>query len=221
MAGLRLRLAPGWKTYWRAPGDAGIPPRFDWGASRNVTEVVPHWPVPHVFDLNGLRTIGYKGEVVLPLEVRVSGAGPARLEGVVDLGVCDEICIPVSVSVSADLPMGEGAGSAAIRAALAQEPADMGGPKATCRLDPLPDGMRVTATLALPAIASDETAVVELADPSVWVSEATSQRKGDRLTVAAELVPASAGAFAVARDALRFTVLGGGRGVEVLGCSAG
>ncbi len=221
MAGLRLTMAPGWKTYWRAPGDAGIPPRFDWKGSRNVAGVIPHWPVPRVFDLGGLRTIGYKGEVVLPLEVRVTGDGPARLEGQIDLGVCEEICVPVSVSVSADLAAGEGAGSPAIRSALAQEPAAGGAPKAVCRLQPLPDGMRVTATLTLPAVSGSETAVVELADPSVWVSEAVTERHGDRLTVAADLVPASAGAFAVARDHLRFTVLGGGRGVEYRGCDAG
>ncbi|MCX8508161.1 MAG: protein-disulfide reductase DsbD family protein, partial [Rhodobacteraceae bacterium] len=36
MAALRLTMAPGWKTYWRAPGDAGIPPRFDWTGSANL-----------------------------------------------------------------------------------------------------------------------------------------------------------------------------------------
>ena len=44
MAALRITLAPGWKTYWRAPGEAGIPPRFDWTGSDNLSAVTVHWP---------------------------------------------------------------------------------------------------------------------------------------------------------------------------------
>src|SRR6056297_1113481 len=58
MAALRLTLAPGWKTYWRAPGDAGIPPAFDWSGSRNLKGVAFHWPAPDVFQSYGIRTIG-------------------------------------------------------------------------------------------------------------------------------------------------------------------
>ena len=59
MAGLSLQLAPDWKTYWRAPGEAGIPPLFDWSGSTNVQSVRVHWPSPVVFHLNGMQTIGY------------------------------------------------------------------------------------------------------------------------------------------------------------------
>ena len=69
MAALELALAPGWKTYWRAPGDAGIPPSFDFSASTNLKSVRFHWPRPAVFDLNGMQTIGYHDHLVLPIEV--------------------------------------------------------------------------------------------------------------------------------------------------------
>ena len=64
IAGLRITLAPGWKTYWRAPGDAGIPPIFSFTGSQNIQAVAPHWPVPEVFDSNGVQTIGYHDGVV-------------------------------------------------------------------------------------------------------------------------------------------------------------
>ena len=56
MAAVELQLAPGWKTYWRSPGDAGIPPTFDWSGSDNVRSVRIHWPAPLVFDANGMQT---------------------------------------------------------------------------------------------------------------------------------------------------------------------
>ncbi|MEM9552608.1 MAG: protein-disulfide reductase DsbD domain-containing protein, partial [Pseudomonadota bacterium] len=59
MTALRLTLADGWKTYWRAPGDAGIPPSFNWRGSRNVGEVAITWPTPQVFNDYGMRSIGY------------------------------------------------------------------------------------------------------------------------------------------------------------------
>lgn len=60
MAGLMLTLTPGWKTYWRAPGDSGIPPVFSWDGSKNLDDVTVLYPVPQVFHDGGGRTIGYK-----------------------------------------------------------------------------------------------------------------------------------------------------------------
>ncbi|MFC7705705.1 protein-disulfide reductase DsbD domain-containing protein [Plastorhodobacter daqingensis] len=69
MTALHIELAPGWKTYWRAPGEAGIPPEFGWAGSVNLQDVRLHWPRPIVFDQNGMRSIGYDGTLVLPIEV--------------------------------------------------------------------------------------------------------------------------------------------------------
>ena len=100
MAALHLVLAPGWKTYWRAPGESGIPPQFDWTGSQNIADAIFHWPKPEVFDLNGLRTIGYKGELVLPIELRpVVADAPMLAKAQIDLGVCDEICIHMQVDI--------------------------------------------------------------------------------------------------------------------------
>jgi DsbC/DsbD-like thiol-disulfide interchange protein len=84
-AALRLTLAPGWHTYWRSPGEAGIPPRFDWTGSRNLTSVALHWPQPQIFDQNGLRTLGYEGDVILPIDVTAAADGPVTLNTTIEL----------------------------------------------------------------------------------------------------------------------------------------
>src|SRR5262245_25804867 len=68
-AGVELRLGTGWKTYWRYPGDSGVPPRFDFSKSTNVKSVTVQWPAPHRFSDESGASIGYKGGVLLPLDV--------------------------------------------------------------------------------------------------------------------------------------------------------
>lgn len=106
-AGLEFVLADGWKTYWRSPGDAGLPVTVDWSESENVAAVDFGWPVPHRFSLFGLETFGYGGRVIFPLTVRPETPGlPVALRGRVDYLVCEEICIPHSAEVGLDLPAG-------------------------------------------------------------------------------------------------------------------
>lgn len=92
MTALRIRLDPGWKTYWRAPGEAGIPPRFDWSGSRNIASVRFHWPAPQVFRQNGMRALGYQGELILPIELVPSVPGGAiTMRTEVELGICEDV----------------------------------------------------------------------------------------------------------------------------------
>src|SRR5215213_8372431 len=58
-AGLQIKLGPGWKTYWRYPGDSGVPPRFDFSRSENLGELSVLWPAPHRFTDDGGTSIGY------------------------------------------------------------------------------------------------------------------------------------------------------------------
>lgn len=220
MAGLRLTLAPGWKTYWRAPGDAGIPPQFDWSASGNMKAVDTYWPRPKVFRQNGMRTIGYENEVVLPLELTPASPGtPITLRGRMELGVCHDICMPMALELRADLPARPN--PEPIRAALAARPinaAQAGVGRVTCTVEPLTDGLRLTAEIALPPMGGDEVAVVELRDPAIWVSEPQVAREGNRLIAVADLVPESAAPFALDRSSVRITLLAGQKAVDIQGC---
>lgn len=105
-AGIVVDMDGGWKTYWRSPGDGGIPPSFNWQRSRNVAVVEVQFPLParHT-DASG-EAFGYFGRVVFPLLVRVQDAAkPAVLGLDMFLGVCKEVCIPVNIEAS--LPLGE------------------------------------------------------------------------------------------------------------------
>ena len=108
-AGLHVELEPGWKTYWRSPGEVGLPPELDWSGSRNVADVAMHWPAPTRFTAFEIENFGYAEEVVFPLEVALERPGePVRLEVEANLLVCSDICVPETLSVSLDLPSGGG-----------------------------------------------------------------------------------------------------------------
>ncbi|MFN3281549.1 MAG: protein-disulfide reductase DsbD domain-containing protein [Tabrizicola sp.] len=223
MAALDLRLAPGWKTYWRSPGDAGIPPSFDWSGSENVRSVRLHWPAPDVFQVNGMQTIGYHDRLVLPVEVTPEDpARPIRLRVRMDLGVCDEICMPATVELGSDLAA-PGAPDDAIRSALARRAAtaqEAGVTRVACRIEPIADGLRITARVGLPDPGLPEVVAFETADSQVWVAEAVTERRGGELVSSTELVPPSGAPFALDRSQITMTILAAGRAVEVRGCPA-
>jgi len=224
MAAIRLTLAPGWKTYWRAPGEGGIPPEFDWRGSQNVAGLRLHWPVPEVSDQGGMRSFVYHDTVVIPVELTLSS--PDRmtvLAGSVDLGVCDEICLPVTLGFGADLP-DAGARDGAIVAALVDRPlteAEAGVGAVTCSVTPMDHGILVTARMTLPSAGGEEAVVIEASDPQIWVSPTEIMRAGGVLTASAQMIHVSGAGFALDRGAVRFTVLGRDHAVDITGCTAG
>jgi len=121
LAGVEITLAEGWKTYWRMPGDAGVPPTFDWGGSTNVGALDVLYPAPVRLPEPGAESIGYKRSVIFPVEVVPQDAGrPVELRLAMEFGVCRDICIPAEAKLSLTLGPAEMTGepSAAIRAAL-------------------------------------------------------------------------------------------------------
>jgi DsbC/DsbD-like thiol-disulfide interchange protein len=94
-AGVELRLSDGWKTYWRYPGDSGVPPEFDFSKSENVKSVSILWPAPHRFTYDGGASIGYKGDVIFPVHVVPDDpARPATLRLTIAYAVCEKLCVP-------------------------------------------------------------------------------------------------------------------------------
>jgi suppressor for copper-sensitivity B len=104
--GLEMRLAPGWKTYWRSPGDAGLSPTIDWAGSTNFTDATLRFPAPFRFTLFGLETYGYDGHVIIPIAARSEGPGETRVRAGVDVLVCETLCIPYRADLTLDLPAG-------------------------------------------------------------------------------------------------------------------
>jgi DsbC/DsbD-like thiol-disulfide interchange protein len=97
LGGIAIQLQPGWHTYWRTPGDSGVPPRFDFSRSDNVEAVTVLWPAPKKFDDGaGGTSLGYKHQIVLPLRIAAKDANkPVTLRADINYAVCEKICIPV------------------------------------------------------------------------------------------------------------------------------
>jgi len=122
-AGIEIRLKPGWHTYWRYPGDAGVPPRFDFGASRNVKTLSILWPAPRRIREQGLSVIGYTNDVILPLAVVPQDrAAPVLLRLNIDYAVCETLCVPQQGSAQLFLAAGPSSRDSALAAASSRVP---------------------------------------------------------------------------------------------------
>jgi DsbC/DsbD-like thiol-disulfide interchange protein len=144
LGGIAFQLQPGWHTYWRNPGDSGVPPRFDFSKSENVEAVTVLWPAPTRFaDGAGGTSLGYQKQVVLPLRIVAKNADkPVTLRAEINYAVCEKICIPVEAS--AELPFTSVASTedSALSAALdtVPKPATVGDPNPLTIRDVKRDG---------------------------------------------------------------------------------
>ncbi|WP_136648613.1 protein-disulfide reductase DsbD domain-containing protein [Paracoccus aeridis] len=211
---MRLVLEPGWKTYWRSPGDSGMPPGFDWSGSTNLAAAEPQWPRPEVILSDGDRTLGYHDELVLPFQVRPQGPGPVALDVTVTLGLCENVCVPATLRLTAS--DAAGGPDPRIGQALALVPA-VSTVRPACRLADISDGVRLSA--ALPDLPGDPAVAMELAEDGIWVSQPDLARAGGRLTATADFVPPAAAPFPLDPAKLRVTVIGDGNAVEYRGCA--
>jgi DsbC/DsbD-like thiol-disulfide interchange protein len=111
-AGLELTLEDGWKTYWRMPGDAGVPPAFDWSKSTNVASINILYPAPIRLSEPAAETVGYKGSVIFPIEFTAKDPTHAvNLKLDLELGICRDICIPASTTLVLEVPPATAAGA--------------------------------------------------------------------------------------------------------------
>jgi suppressor for copper-sensitivity B len=106
-AGLSIALQPGWHSFWRMPGEGGLPPKFDWSGSKNVASATVRWPAPQRIDQMGMYSFGYTGNVMLPVDVTLKTPGQAAtLDLKADLMVCKDSCIPQHFALSIAVPAG-------------------------------------------------------------------------------------------------------------------
>src|SRR5208337_2592068 len=124
LAGFEIRLAPGAITYWRDPGDAGVPPTFDFSGSDNVATVEPVFPAPkRIAESDGSEAFGYDGDVVFPLRVEPSDpAKPVTVALHVNYAVCEKICLPAQARLRLTLPRAASPYAGVVEAALAAAP---------------------------------------------------------------------------------------------------
>ncbi|TPQ38764.1 cytochrome C biogenesis protein [Bradyrhizobium guangdongense] len=132
LGGIAFQLQRGWKTYWRSPGDSGVPPRFDFSKSDNVEAVTVLWPAPLKFDDGaGGHSIGYHDLIVLPLRIVAKAADkPVTLRAEINYAVCEKLCIPVEAKAELGFNSVASTEDAALFAALdtVPKPANIGDP---------------------------------------------------------------------------------------------
>jgi DsbC/DsbD-like thiol-disulfide interchange protein len=122
-AGIEIRLKPGWHTYWRYPGDAGVPPRLDFAGSRNVKALTVLWPAPQRIVEHGLSVIGYTKDVILPVLVMPQDrAAPVTLRLKVEYAVCEKLCVPAQGTAQLALAGGLSSQDAALADAQSRVP---------------------------------------------------------------------------------------------------
>ncbi|WP_295042512.1 protein-disulfide reductase DsbD domain-containing protein [uncultured Paracoccus sp.] len=212
IAAIEFRLEPGWKTYWRNPGDSGLPPVFDWSGSGNLQGVTLHWPAPQAIPSDDGTALGYHDRLVLPFTaIPVDGDGTVDLAVTVDFGLCKNICVPAHAVLTADAPGTNP--DPAILAAMDQVPRTIPG-QPGCAVQPIADGMRVTATLPRPVT----LAAMELPDAGIWTSTGELRMDGGITTLTADFVPPQAAPFDLPRDRLIFTLVDDQGAVEMRGC---
>ena len=103
--GVDVALEAGWDTYWRMPGEAGLPPTFDWSGSENIETPIVFWPVPQRITISGFDNFGYTGRVTFPALVKIKEAGKKALVKLkLDLLLCKNICLPQSYMLMLELP---------------------------------------------------------------------------------------------------------------------
>jgi DsbC/DsbD-like thiol-disulfide interchange protein len=132
LGGIAFQLQPGWKTYWRTPGDSGVPPRFDFSKSENIEAVTVLWPAPTKFDDGaGGHSMGYHDQIVLPLRIVAKNADkPVTLRADINYAVCEKLCIPVEADPELAFTRVASTEDSALFAALDRvpKPANVGDP---------------------------------------------------------------------------------------------
>lgn len=169
MGGVAIQLQPGWHTYWRNPGDSGVPPRFDFSKSDNVDTVTILWPAPKKFDDGaGGTSLGYTQQVVLPMRVIAKDAKkPVTLRAAINYAVCEKICIPVDASAELAFTSVASTEDAALTAALdtVPKPATVGDANPLTVRNVTREGKHVLVDVAAP----------DGADPDLFVEGPTAE----------------------------------------------
>jgi len=228
-AGVEIKLQPGWKTYWRYPGDSGVPPRFDFSGSDNLLRAKVLYPAPHLFNDETGNSLGYKTNVVFPVQVTPKQPGkPVTLRLKLDYAVCEKLCIPAEGRAEltfgkpeSNLPesnLGESASDAALTAAEARVP------KPATAAEIGLSARRVT-NAAKPLV--DVSIAAEGNKPMTLFVEGPSAEWALPIPVAAQGAPAGTRHFGFELDGLppgvdpkgsfelTFTVIEGDRAIEV------
>jgi thiol:disulfide interchange protein/DsbC/DsbD-like thiol-disulfide interchange protein len=189
---LRLAIEPGWHTYWRNPGESGLPTTLDWYLPPGYAAGDILWPAPRALPAGPLMNYGYEGEVfhLVPVSVPANATPDtqATLAARVDWLVCKETCIPEGADLALELPVAKAAQPSRWHDSIAATRAALPGP--------LPAGWRVSATAMGSAITLSLTPPANVRDPGPLQFFAIADRRVEP-SAPQKRIAASNGTYAV------------------------
>lgn len=185
-AALQIEPGRGWITYWREPGESGIPPQVTPAADGKARIEKIGYPVPKLITLGTIREIGYDAAISLPLDIMANG--DSKLDVTAFIGVCKDICIPFQADLSVALPPtgSSETGDAAIIAAANASLPEMPSADFTVQSHGLSaDGKTLSLRLDLPE-SGDAIPQVYVTGPSgyVFFKQAGASRNGRTVDMA-------------------------------------
>jgi DsbC/DsbD-like thiol-disulfide interchange protein len=222
IAAINIKLEDGWKTYWRVPGIGGIAPILNWEKSKNIKNISQIWPTPNIYNEYGLQTIGYKDELLLPLQIQpIDKKQPIHLSITIDFGICSDVCVPIQTAVEERLPERTSIGKKNILDTL--EKAILSGNKSPfkivkCNIVPIKDGFEVNAFFeGLTSFDKDTLGVVEYpVKQNGWINQKASLVSGNQLNVHATVYNKSI--HFIDRSDLTLTIFTKNKAFEFGGC---
>jgi len=222
IAAINIKLEDGWKTYWRVPGIGGIAPILNWEKSKNIKNISQIWPTPNIYNEYGLQTIGYKDELLLPLQIQpIDKKQPIHLSITIDFGICSDVCVPIQTAVEERLPERTSIGKKNILDTL--EKAILSGNKSPfkivkCNIVPIKDGFEVNAFFeGLASFDKDTLGVVEYpVKQNGWINQKASLISSNQLSVHATVYNKSI--HFIDRSDLTLTIFTKNKAFEFDGC---
>ncbi len=218
---LEFKLNEGWKTYWRMPGPAGLPPVFDWESSNNIGELRFDWPTPEIIDQGGMITLGYHNTFVLPIRIAPEANGPVRMAMTLNFGVCSDICVPAQAVFLARLSGSANEGVALIQDALLKGPQtreSSGLQSIACTVEASERGYEITADLNFAEAIQAPMTVIEYTTQEVWIDFTEVETEGAAISASAPMRYYGSGEMDMDMSALTVSVFGTDRAVEIKGC---
>ena len=221
--GLKIDLNKNWKTYWRLPGNAGLEPLFNFDKSENVFAAKIMWPSPIIFGEDNLWSIGYKDSVLLPLEVTpIDTSKPIKLEIQADIGLCEDVCIPVTLNVSYFATPGQNQENYEILGAILSEPIksdDIGFQPPQCIIKNGELIMEFNEKNVKTGIENIELFVIEVGSSVFYVNSQKAYVFDDRITVSTKNSVETELPGVISRERIKTTIIGSNQSLEFVGCS--
>jgi DsbC/DsbD-like thiol-disulfide interchange protein len=218
-AGIEIKMQPGWKTYWRYPGDSGVPPHFDFSGSENLKTATVLYPAPHLFTDETGQSLGYKDRVILPLAVLPQQQGkPVRLRVKADYAVCEKLCVPAEGRAELMIVAANSTQDSALAAAEAHVPKQVTAAQLGLTARRISNGTKSLVAVDLGAPAGKPVELFVEGPTPQWALPIPKPAQGappGRAQFTFELDGLPAGVDPKGQFVLTFTVVTGERSVEV------